>query len=192
MKLKLLITLPVLLLAGCLQKGPTRIAVSLADDLNNDHALPVQIAVFRARDVPPLLTPTAAKRWFADRGQALLDKEAGYLHRWEWVPGQQLMHGVPLETLRRPVYLIFAEYREDGCQAVVLRGSRSFRLDFEKRRFLVHSLDRRTAASFAPAVSGTTLADLKKAPETDPLPLTRSQTTKPLVISSQRSALQPL
>lgn len=173
-------------LAACGPKKPARIDVALADNLNDDQALAVQIAVFHARDVPANLAGRDALRWFEDQGRALLDKQQGFLHRWEWVPGQTLADGVPLNTLYRPVYLIFADYRAEGCQAVVMRGAPRFRLAFGKRDFQVFAGRGATADNQAdrrrPPVSA-----LMRDPATDPKTATAKDTAEPSVISSQLS-----
>ncbi|CAM2011507.1 hypothetical protein [Acanthopleuribacter pedis] len=186
-----LVLLMLSLLAACAPKSPTRIAVTLADDLNDDRALPVQIAVFHARDVPNSLGPREARRWFARQGRALLAKDAGFLHAWEWVPGQELPHGVSLHGVRRPVYLIFADYRREGTQAVVLRDMRHFRLSFEKRRFLVRAVaDGSSLSKALPPLPAVAEKVPGRFPQNHLLPENRSTTPTPAVISSQRSPLR--
>ncbi len=171
---------------ACGPKAPARIDVALADNLNDDHALAVQIAVFRARDVPANLAGRDALRWFEEHGRDLLDKEQGVLHRWEWVPGQTLADGVPLKTLYRPVYLIFAAYRAEGCQAVVMRGAPRFRLVFGKRDFQVFA-GRGAADNPDAGRRRLPTSALMRDPATDPMAVSAKPTAEPSVISSQLS-----
>lgn len=179
--------LSVLLVLGCGPKTPARIDVSLEDDLNDDRALAVQIALFRAGDVPTNLNGRDALRWFEQHGRDLLAKERGFLHRWEWVPGQTLADGVPLKKLYRPVYLIFADYQAEGCQAVVIRGAPRFRLAFGKRDFQVFAVRGGVENPKAADRHRTPVTALLRDPATDPMAASTKSSAEPSVITSQLS-----
>ena len=112
----------VITLSGCLHMGSlagkkVRVEVQVAQHVNRDSAVAVDVLYVYDDELLKTLLAKPASAWFAEREQFRRDHEgakAYELWQWEWVPGQSVgMKRLPLRPGAR-AGIVFAGYHAPG------------------------------------------------------------------------------
>lgn len=150
---RLLLPLAALGLGGCAELqglfgkgsafgGRQAITFRIADRLNDDYPVAVELIVLYDEDLDGELSALTARQWFDKRRQYLRDFSRQQLvtFRWEWTPGQT----APPQRFRyRPgalALLLFASYSSPGEHRIRLTVPEGpLRVQLEEREFHVET-----------------------------------------------------
>ena len=112
----------VITLSGCLHMGSlagkkVRVEVQVAQHVNRDSAVAVDVLYVYDDELLKALLAKPASAWFAERDQFRRDyaeSKAYELWQWEWVPGQSVgTKSLPLRPSAR-AGIVFAGYHAPG------------------------------------------------------------------------------
>lgn len=145
-----LLVLPPLILAGCdlisqpglLFGGKGVVEPRIADGLNGDRPVAVDLLVVYDDGLEKELLALTAADWFAERRQYLSVVPDPKLDHWgwEWVPGQQVEAQRFDYRMGALSSIVFVSYASPGEHRARLKANRSFRLWLDERDFRVEVL----------------------------------------------------
>jgi type VI secretion system protein len=121
--------------------GDIKMNVSVADDLNNNSPVAVEVLFLYDEGQLEALSKQTAQDWFKSRDQFVKDnanKPPGFDHwKWEWVPGQ----AVPVIPLSYRIGarggVIFVSYNSAGTHRAMIDPRANIQLSLGTREFTV-------------------------------------------------------
>lgn len=118
--------------------GNTSIQVSIAEDVNQNSPVAVDLIVVYNKKILDKLLEKSAREWFAGRDQFERDFPKGFQFKsWEWVPGQEVEQiEMPIKSGAKTA-VVFADYFTAGQHRAVVDPRKPLRLRFEATGFVV-------------------------------------------------------